>query len=163
MLQYADRKHVVTAIQFDGTDASALAILKEFGSDVAMSAKGGAIVLTLSRRRDVAVGSFVFKRGDLVTALTEEKFAERFIQIGPTVSPAIASSFPPAPASPVLANRIGEFAEGMHVTENGGDGEVMEILEIEGEILICDSAWGEKKLHHSRARVAAAPVAGDGE
>ena len=49
MSQFADRKHIVTAIKFDGSDASALAIVKAFGSGVAMSAKDGVITLTLNR------------------------------------------------------------------------------------------------------------------
>lgn len=150
MSQFADRKHVVTAIKFDGSDASALAIVKAFGSGVAMSAKDGAITLTLSRRRNVQSGQFVFRRGDLVTALTEEKFAERYTPLG-LVGEMINKALP-TPPSP--ADRLGEFVVGMSVTEIGGDGEEMEILDIEDGILTCDSHWGEKRFTPDRVRLA---------
>lgn len=151
MPQYAERKHVVTAIKFDGSDASALSVVKEFGSGVAMSAKDGAITLTLSRRRDVKPGQFVFKRGDLVTALPEDKFAERYVPLtSALISQAIAANFPPPPPS----ERIGDFIAGASVTEIGGDGEVMEILDIEDGYLICDSHWGEKRFTPDKVRPA---------
>lgn len=151
MSQFADRKHVVTAIKFDGSDASALAIVKAFGSGVAMSSKDGAITLTLSRRRNVHPGQFVFRRGDLVTALTGEKFAERYAPIGLALNPVLAANFPPPPST---ADRLGEFVVGMSVIEIGGDGEEMEILDIEDGVLTCDSHWGEKRFTPDKVRPA---------
>lgn len=158
MSQFADRKHVVTAIKFDGSDASALAIVKAFGSGVAMSAKDGAITLTLSRRRNVHPGQYVFRRGDLVTALTEDKFAERYVPIASAMlAQAIAVNFPP----PSPADRLGEFVVGMSITEIGGNSEEMEILDIEDGVLICDSHWGVKTFTPDKVRLATG--GGDGE
>lgn len=150
MSLYADRKHVVIAIRFDGTDASALAIVKEFGDGVAMSAKDGAILLTLSRKRSVDLGDFVFRKGDLVTALPQDKFDERFQAVGS--SPSVASllgHFPPPPrSSPVPGFRVGD-----KVIEIGGSGDVLTVEEIEGGLLLCDGPWGEKKLKPSKVEI----------
>lgn len=162
MSLYAERKHVVTAIRFDGTDASALAIVKEFGDGVAMSAKDGAILLTLSRKRAVDLGDFVFRKGDLVTALPQDRFEERFqavthsIQFGMepgavtfvSQGPESLSNFRPPPSQTVTGFRVGD-----KVIEIGGSGDVLTVEEIDGGILLCDGPWGEKKLKPSKVEI----------
>jgi|GEM_PF-6006287 len=145
MPQFADRKHVVSAIKFDGSDASALAIVKEFGSGVAMSANDGKITITLSRKRQVQPGQFVFRKGDLVTALDEGRFFERFVPLS------MPSPYVFTPLSP--ADTLGEYSVGGLVVEIDGDhSDEMEILEIADGYLVCDSAYGEKRLKPEQVR-----------
>ncbi len=147
MTRYVDRKYVVRAVQFDGSDVSALAAIKEIGGDLTLCSNGGELVLSLSKCR-VMKGDWVLHRQGNNVAIPAQEFAETYTPIDESPAPRAAPPvvFPGVPA--------GSFTEGDHVIEIGDfTKDKLTILEIDNGILVCDSPWGEKRLAPSKVRL----------
>ena len=149
MPRFVHRFAVIEAVLFDGTPTSAMACAKAMGKSVKLSVNGDAVTLSIGRRK-VESGQWIIP-GKHPQCMSAEEFDKEYLAIDPAPVAAKPVTPPFAPAVRIE----GEIESGDVIRDpilaGSTEDEDLDVLDIEGGMAICDSAWGEKRIPLARA------------